>query len=531
MFTLLGIEITLPEFLNFLQEPVVTFAVNLVTWILLALVINLVVMRFLLFITRQMPGDLEDIILGILRRPVFLLILLYGVNKSLQLLPLVDEATFWIGRISLTLLVLILAHVIGHLIKDVLVYYGGKWAARTESQVDDVLVPVFSLFGPVLVTLIAALIILPLWGVDVSSVLVGAGILGLVLGLALQETLGNIFSGLSLIMEAPFRRGDLILLPNGRICEVQKLGLRSTTLFSLDEQATIFMPNKTLAAESLINLTKPTSEQKYHLEFHTDIKHDLVKIEEILLSIANGHPAVLSSNILEKLTSVKRQVEYLRSQGKSEDQPDRENLSLVKEADSNDRSLARLALEGNLNEQVEVTKESLRKLIRGIQEREVKGLTEFERQELICNYISPCEVEIERTTVLAREWVETKDGWLNHTDYWHLRKLWQARNEQLDFHWQLLKKNIQSPNDRLATRLDDMASKMIDWIDSEYKIVPGYWKDPMVEIREVEQGSVTILLHYYVDNIRLENDGRPRRVRTELNRIVRERFIQEGIWP
>jgi small-conductance mechanosensitive channel len=53
----------------------------------------------------------------------------------------------------------------------------------------------------------------------------------------------------------------------------------------------------------------------------------------------------------------------------------------------------------------------------------------------------------------------------------------------------------------------------------------------MVEIQEIEQNSVTILLHYYVDNIRLENDGRPRRVRTELNRIVRERFIQEGIWP
>ena len=531
MLILLGFEITLPEFLIFLQEPLVSFGVNLAAWILVALLVNLVVMRFLLFVTRQLPGDLEDIILGILRRPVFLLILLYGVNKSLQLLPLVDDAIFWIKRVSLTLLVIVLAHVIGHLIKDVLVYYGGRWAARTESQVDDVLVPVFSLFGPVLVTLVAALIILPLWGVDVSSVLVGAGILGLVLGLALQETLGNIFSGLSLIMEAPFRRGDLILLPNGRICEVQKLGLRSTTLFSLDEQATIFMPNKTLAAESLINLTKPTSEQKYHLEFHTDIKHDLVKIEEILLSIANGHPAVLSSNIHEKLNFVEKQVAYLRTQAKSEGQESIDRQSLAKEADSNDRSLSRLALEGNLNEQVEKTKESVRKLIRGIQEREVRGLTEFERQELICNFISPCEAEIERTAALTREWVETKDGWLNHTDYWHLRKIWQARNEQLSFHWQVLKKNIQSPNDRLATRLDDMASAMIDWIDTEYKIVPGYWKDPMVEIQEVEQGSATILLHYYVDNIRLENDGRPRRVRTELNRIVRDRFIQEGIWP
>ena len=531
MFTLLGFEINLPEFLLFLKEPVLSFAANLAAWILVALLVNLVVMRFLLFVTRQLPGDLEDIILGILRRPVFLLILLYGINKSLQLLPLVDEATKWIERISLTLLVIILAHVIGHLIKDVLVYYGGKWAARTESQADDVLVPVFSLFGPVLVTLIAALIILPLWGVDVSSVLVGAGILGLVLGLALQETLGNIFSGLSLIMEAPFRRGDLILLPNGRICEVQKLGLRSTTLFSLDEQATIYMPNKTLAAESLINLTKPTSEQKYHLEFHTDIKHDLVRTEEILLSIANGHPAVLSSNIPQKLTLVQRQVEYLRTKADSEKHTKTEGMSIMKEADSNARSLPRLALESKLNEQVGITKESLRKLIRGIQEREVRGLTEFERQELICNFISPCEAEIDRTALLSREWVETKDGWLNHTDYWHLRKLWQARNDQLSFHWQVLKKNIQSPNDRLDTRLDDMASTMIDWIDTEYKIVPGFWKDPMVEIREMEQDSVTLLLHYYVDNIRLENDGRPRRVRTELNRIVRDRFIQEGIWP
>ncbi len=530
MISLLGFEITLPAFLIFLQEPVLSFVVNLAAWILLALLVNLVIMRFLLFVTRQLPGDLEDIILGILRRPVFLLILLYGVNKSLQLLPLMDDATFWIRRISLTLLVIILAHVTGHLIKDVLVYYGGKWAARTESQADDVLVPVFSLFGPVLVTLIAALIILPLWGVDVSSVLVGAGILGLVLGLALQETLGNIFSGLSLIMEAPFRRGDLILLPDGRICEVQKLGLRSTILFSLDEQATVFMPNKTLAAISLVNLTKPTSEQKYHLEFHTDIKQDMVKIEEVLLSIANGHPAVLSSNIPEKLPYVERQVEFIRAQSMAENRTKSESDNLKKEADSNAGSLARLALEGKLNEQVAITKESLRKLIRGIQEREVKGLNEFEQQELICNFISPCEAEIDRSAVLAREWVETKDGWLNHSDYWNLRKLWQARNDQLSFHWQVLKKNIQSPSDRLATRLDDMASKMIDWIDTEYKIVPGYWKDPMVEIREMEQDSVTIFLHYYVDNIRLENDGRPRRVRTELNRIVRDRFIQEGIW-
>ena len=111
--------------------------------------------------------------------------------------------------------------------------------------------------------LIAALTILPLWGVNITSVLLGAGVLGLVLGLALQETLGNIFSGLSLLMEAPFRKGDLVLLSDGRISEILHLGMRSTMMFSLEEQATIYVPNKLLASSVLINMTKPTPEQRY----------------------------------------------------------------------------------------------------------------------------------------------------------------------------------------------------------------------------------------------------------------------------
>jgi len=530
MLTLLGFEILLPEFLLFLQQPAAEFLVNLLAWILIALVLNFIVMKLLLLVTKRLPGDLEDIILGILRRPLTLLVILYGINKSLQILPLLDEVFFWANRISLTLLVFILAHVVGHLIKDVLVYYGGRWAARTESQVDDVLVPVFSLFGPILVTVIAALIILPLWGVDVSSVLVGAGVLGLVLGLALQETLGNIFSGLSLIMEAPFKKGDLILLPNGKISEVIKLGLRSTILFSLDEQATVYRPNKTLASEPIVNLTKPTAEQRYTLAFEVAKKNDIVRVKEILLAIADGHPALLSSNIPAKIEQIKKQAAFLRQLSKDKTRSASGNKALQLEAAANEDSIARLELEGRLNQQLDTTKESLRNLIRAIREREVRGLNEMERQELVCNYVSPCDKNIEGSMDLVTQWSQTKDGWLNHTDYWNLRKVWEGRNELLRVHWQSLKKAIQSPNDRLDTRLDDMVVKFINWIDDDYKIVPGYWKDPVVEIQAITADSASILLHYYVDNIRLEKDGRPRRVRSELNRITRDRFLLEGVW-
>ena len=98
-----------------------------------------------------------------------------------------------------------ITHIFGRVIKDILVHYGEKWALRTESRVDDVLVPVLNLFGPVILVTAAALIIFPLWGINVTSVLVGAGVIGLVLGLALQDTLNNIFSGLSLLVESPLK--------------------------------------------------------------------------------------------------------------------------------------------------------------------------------------------------------------------------------------------------------------------------------------------------------------------------------------
>jgi MscS family membrane protein len=530
MLTLLGFQIPLPPQLLFLSSMTASFVANLVAWTIISLLVNFVLLRLVKVVTRRLPGDLEDIILVILRRPLIILILLYGINQSLKLLPLLDESVSIIHRVSLTILVLVVANILGRMIKDVLVYYGGKWAARTESQIDDVLVPVLSLFGPLLLVIVAALVILPLWGVNVSSVLLGAGVLGLVLGLALQETLGNIFSGLSLLMEAPFRKGDLILLADRRICEVEKLGLRSTVLFSLDEQATIFMPNKVLATNLLINLTKPTPEQKYVINLSVGMGSDLAHINDILYRIANGHPAVLSSNIPAKLSLVRAQIEHIRNMANSLEMDKDAAQLLLDEANRNEQCLPRLDLEGQLNHQLDLYKESLRNLIRGIKTKELKGLTNAERQELYCNYVSPSDNDVENILKLSKVWSETKDGWLNDTDFWNLRKVWQERNEQLELHWNSLKKMIQTPDDRNEMRLDNLTAGLIEWLHKEYKIVPGYWKDPVISIKELTDHGANIEIYYYVDNIRLEKDGRPRRVRSELNRIIREKFIQEGIW-
>jgi MscS family membrane protein len=406
------------------------------------------------------------------------------------------------------------------------VYYGEKWASRTESRADDILIPVLNLFGPLLLGIITALIILPLWGIDITSVLLGAGVLGLVLGLALQETLGNIFSGISLLMEGPFRKGDLILLADGRTSEVKQLGIRSTMLFSLDEQATIFVPNKILATSVLINLTKPTPEQRYNIDVTVDRMINQAQIQNALFCITNGHPAVLTSDMPTKLGHVQDQVQEIRRKAALLPKGDPARQKLLDEAEKNELSLAKLDLDGKFNQQVLLLKESLRNLIRGINSREVHGLNEAERQELYCDFISPVERNMEASISAANAWMAEGDPWVKEADVWNQRKVWGMRNEQLLIQWERLKKVLYEVNDRREMRLDDSTKMMLSWLEKEYKNPPGYWKNPTVAIKTLNGTSTQLQIGYYVDNIRLEHDGRPHRVRNEISRMVQEKLVE-----
>jgi len=530
MVTVLGYSVDLPSQLAFLSRPEFTFMLNLAVWLALAVIGHWVIIPIIKRVTRFMPGEVEDIVVSIIRRPASLLIFVIGARVSLQYLALEDAPQLFLVRLTMTLIILLVVHMTGRIIRDVLVYYGGQWARRTESQVDDILIPVLSLFGPLFLITIASLIILPMWGVDVSSVLLGAGVLGLVLGLALQETLSNIFSGLGLLIEAPFKRGDLIRLVNGKVCEVQRLGLRSTTLLSLDEQATIFMPNKVLATDYLTNLTKPTAEQRYSVSVTVDSSHDLTTVRSVLYRIAAGHPAVVCSDLARKIPYIESMVNRVRDRAATRHLNDPLREVLLKAAGNNEASIQRLTKEAEVNRILGLLKEDIRVMIRDIRAREGSGLSQQELYDIRLLHAEPVDRRIRELQKAVEEWVATPDNWLWEEDFWSLRKNWLSRNEDLDMHWNSLKRVLEHPDERLEFRLDDLSGNLIDWLDNEYKIIPGPWKDPVIEVKQVSAETCDLELHYYVDNIRLEMDGRPRRIRSELNLQIREEFVQEGIW-
>ncbi|MHC1781781.1 MAG: mechanosensitive ion channel family protein [Anaerolineaceae bacterium] len=530
MFELLGYSITLPAALEFLIVPWAIALANAAAWILIAMIINFIMVRIIRPILRRLPGDLEDILFGILRAPILISILVFGLNKSLDNLSLTAEFNSTKYLVTTTIYILLVTHIIGRILRDVLVHYGEKWALRTESRVDDVLIPVLNLFGPVVLICAAAFIIFPLWGINVTSVLVGAGVIGLVLGLALQDTLNNIFSGLSLLIESPFKTGDLITLPDNRVCEVQRVGIRSTQLYSVAEHAVVYVPNKEFSSTILTNVSKPTVDQKCLLEITVESGQDLTGIQESLRRIAAGHPATIIDNMEVKIPLLKAGIQTLLSEAKKIGSRNPAYSVLMLEIERNEGAIPKLELEGRLNARLGALEEEIRNLIRGIKVREVNGLSESERQEIFCNFISPTEEKLTEVISLSGQWCDIPDPWLDHTDHWNLHRLWEKRNRMLLDAWERVKKMIYHPDDLTEMRLDDIAAGILEWLRRDYKIIPTYWKNPVATLKDFDGSTARLELSYYVDNIRLEHDERASRVKSELNHQVWLYLRDLGVW-
>ena len=164
MVTIFGYQIPLPPALQFLGNDVGSFVGTVLAWAVIALIVYFALTYLLRWLSYHLPGEIEEIVLSILRKPVLFLIIVFGAVDSLKILPLPAGFVGGLERILKTTVILVGIYLAWRVIEDIVVYYGTAWARNTESRVDDVIIPMINLFGPLLVLVIGCLIILPLWG-------------------------------------------------------------------------------------------------------------------------------------------------------------------------------------------------------------------------------------------------------------------------------------------------------------------------------------------------------------------------------
>lgn len=124
--------------------------------------------------------------------------------------------------------------------------------------------------------------------------LASVGVVSVIIGLAAQNTLGNLIAGISLLLYRPFKVGDLLQVtaPTGLetgVVESLNLGY---TLLNTDDHRRVVVPNSIMASQTAINLTGEDSRVICSLSIGISYDSDIDKTRTILLSLASHHPKV-----------------------------------------------------------------------------------------------------------------------------------------------------------------------------------------------------------------------------------------------
>ncbi|MBS1514508.1 MAG: mechanosensitive ion channel family protein [Bacteroidetes bacterium] len=160
-----------------------------------------------------------------------------------------------------------------------IVFLFHKWVKKSSSD-KDIDANFSSLLSKILklvIFIIALIIVLDRFGVNINSFIVSLGIGSLAVALAAQETLANIIAGIVLLIDRPFIIGDVIKTNSGAIGTVQLIGIRSCRIITLDGKLLI-LPNTELTKSSVTNLSY--NEANYKIRFSFNVPYQ-IKLEDL----------------------------------------------------------------------------------------------------------------------------------------------------------------------------------------------------------------------------------------------------------
>lgn len=273
---------------NPLPEPYDTraglFALELVTWAAAALLIALITRQATARATPLASEDAHAAMTKKLRGPIAALPIVIGLNLSWRLIPRspLVEVT---GLVLNALTVIVASLALYRVLSAGLVYYGER-SSTDASETQGVLVPVLEKLSAATVFLLAGFFVLQALNVQLSFLVGGGLVAGLVISMAAQDTLSNFFSGLHILLDQPFREGNVIELDSGEVCRVERIGLRSTRLYHFQNHQEIIAPNNELASNLIVNMSYPDTIYRATVPVGVAYGTDLQRVTHLLHTIA-----------------------------------------------------------------------------------------------------------------------------------------------------------------------------------------------------------------------------------------------------
>ncbi|HFD86972.1 MAG TPA: mechanosensitive ion channel family protein, partial [Gammaproteobacteria bacterium] len=145
--------------------------------------------------------------------------------------------------------------------------------------------PLFENIGFILIIALAVYLIFNIWGIDMTAWLASAGIIGIAVGFAAKDTLANLFSGVFILADMPYKIGDYVVMDSGERGRVTDIGIRSTRLLTRDD-VELTIPNSIMGNSKIINQSGgPYKKFRIRIPVGAAYGSDIDQVRSVLLDI------------------------------------------------------------------------------------------------------------------------------------------------------------------------------------------------------------------------------------------------------
>ncbi|MET0084666.1 MAG: mechanosensitive ion channel family protein [Sedimenticola sp.] len=267
-------------------RALVVFLISLALANLVAMIITRLVRR----ITHRTSTRLDDKLIIMLHRPLFWSVILVGTRAAISLLNLPEGFTGALYSAIATLLIFMWSMFTLRFLRLLLKTVSNR--AKPQAVIRQQTLPLFDNLVIVVVLALAVYFIFSAWHIDMTAWLASAGIAGIAIGFAAKDTLANLFSGVFILADSPYKIGDYVVLESGERGKVTHIGIRSTRILTRDD-VEVTVPNATMGNTRIVNESGGPHE-KYRIRVQVGVAYgsDIDQVREVLMDVAGSADTV-----------------------------------------------------------------------------------------------------------------------------------------------------------------------------------------------------------------------------------------------
>ena len=205
-------------------------------------------------LTSKTKTKIDDIIVDMIEEPVVLALTIAGLWYGLHRLHFPEGWYVWMGKVYHILIAVNITWLIARLVDAIIEEYVVPLTEKTESDLDDQILPVVRKSLKAAIWILGIIVALNNAGYDVGALIAGLGIGGLALAMAAKDSVSNIFGGIMVFTDKPFKVGDRIKV-NGFDGTITEVGLRTSRMRTLEGRL-VTIPNSQFTGNMVENVSE-----------------------------------------------------------------------------------------------------------------------------------------------------------------------------------------------------------------------------------------------------------------------------------